>query len=583
MTERAPTVRQAAAAGAFFFTVVLLVALPALVAAPHAYIGEPYSDLWKHLWGHGWAASELRKNFALPVETPCLKFPTGGTLFVIDSFNCVVVALLDPWVTEPRLFNLLVLSQLALGAWGAWRLAFHVTEDACASAVAGCVYGLSPLVLSYSVGSGVSETLGLMWVPLSAVYVLRAIGNQGRADALKAAACLVGAGFNSWYYLVFALQFNLLLVLASLVWGQKGTWLPARAPGLLVRGLVAVLLAGLALSPLMVPFVVSFDRNTSLEAPIESRPADASTVYAQLERYFPLVGFVRPGKLSLEFNDVFERLQVTPYVGFVTLLLAFAGIVRGGGMRTWALLALWFFLLTLGPYICLTREIHTSSRVNFAYLVTAPLLGVSMLSAPFRYHILTMLCLGILAAAATARLWPRRPLVAGLACVLIVAEVCLVSPTPFPLPTSDARHEAVTAGLDLTPDVGVLDVPPQIGETELTPGRYFYDQLQHGGGIPYTTAGSFAPSVGENEFFRQMWLLSCGLSPSRLDPVAAGQGLSDCAVLGFRYVVLHREYMRAAQARYAERVLRCWLGPPVRVEGSCVLFVLDSVSARSAR
>jgi len=282
-----------------------------------------------------------------------------------------------------------------------------------------------------------------------------------------------------------------------------------------------------------------------------------------------------PGKDRLRVSEVLEWLAQTPYLGLTGLALALVGICRSGrSAAPWTAGAILFFLLSLGPAVTFTPSLCSSQPVNAVYLLCFYLFGFWLITAPFRVHVLTLLCVAVLAAIGLASLRATR-LGGVLATALVVAEVCWLSPAPFPVPSASAEIPGVVRALRLDARVGVLDIPAVRYETRLAPGKYFYNQTWHHAGIPYTTAGIVNGAFKDNGFFLEMWRLAAGIFPPAADPMAAGRGLDDLSRLGYRHVLLHTDALSPATAGYARRVLERWLGPPTSASPGILHYRLE--------
>lgn len=171
--------RQARLAGlAAVLTAALTAALLAVVVTwpvalhPHELvIGHPGNDTWNHLWGHWWVGTELSAG-RWPFHTALLNFPTGGTLFYIDTVQAVLFAPLTVLLGPEQGYNATMLFGLFLAGFGAWLLARHVTHDALVPYLALVVYGAAPHLLGQTY-NGISETVCAGWLPLTLWALLR--------------------------------------------------------------------------------------------------------------------------------------------------------------------------------------------------------------------------------------------------------------------------------------------------------------------------------------------------------------------------------------------------------------------------
>ncbi|MBM3773640.1 MAG: hypothetical protein FJW37_00580, partial [Acidobacteria bacterium] len=371
----APSGRETLAALAVYLCFAVILTLPALASPVPVFLGDTKTDLWKHVWGHWWVAGSIQQHLAWPLMTRLQSFPWGGTLFVIDPFNCLLSATVLAPFSRPTAFNLMVIVQLVFSAWAAWRLACHVTGDAAASLAAGTVFAFSAWQLSYSVASGVSETLGLACIPLTALFALRSIDAPGIKYPMLAGGALVLAGLNSWYLLLFSCLLTAILLLAAGLVGKPGSWLPRPDRSIWSRAFLTLMFAFVGLFPMAVRFADSFDATTSLEPPVDQRVAFTTTMERQLD-FFTLSDFFTPGKSNLRVVNVVERLMQTPYLGLLALLLAAWAVARKApGALVWLAAGCLFMSLSLGPSVALTPDWQSVAAVNFPFLALHTVLG----------------------------------------------------------------------------------------------------------------------------------------------------------------------------------------------------------------
>lgn len=153
------------------------------------------------------------------------------------------------------------------------------------------------------------------------------------------------------------------------------------------------------------------------------------------------------------------------YLGSTLLGLAVLGVVWGRRQRAiwfWALAALFFAWLTLGPFVHV-NGVSTRIPGPFVLLQTLPFFKGNRY--PSRYSVLLLLSLAVLAAYGLAALtgWRRgrrlvgiemRKLLSGIAVGVFLAEHLAL-----PLPQSDMRVPALYAALADAPPGSLLDIP----------------------------------------------------------------------------------------------------------------------------
>jgi hypothetical protein len=337
----------------------------------------------------------------------------------------------------------------------------------------------------------------------------------------------------------------------------------------------ALALGALLLLPLIVAFYRSAQDGSSL-GPRDRGAFTASKAFE--ENFFRVTDFVMPGKGRLQVSKVVDRLAKTPYVGWVALLLAALAVARRTRRaRLWMAAAAIFFLLSLGMAIRLSESLGSSLPNNLLCILLGRVIGFSITSAPYRIHVLTLLCIGVLASMGVARYCASRPWIGLAAALLCVGETLFVSPAPFPLPLASARVSSVYDAVEQKDASGLLDLPAIRSGSQLVPGEYYYYQTRHRNGIPYLVGGVLDQRLAANPFFLEMWRLAAGKAPFAQDPLGAGRGLEHLAVLGYRHVVLHTSELSSEQAATARATLERWLGPPQAVDGSTLRYALPAV------
>jgi hypothetical protein len=196
-------------------------------------------------------------------------------------------------------------------------------------------------------------------------------------------------------------------------------------------GLLA--LAGLVAAGLMAPFA-------------------APLVVAQLARIFPediflyqqaggqtdLLAYVLPNRRLALWGDaafrLYEDFRVdtfqVPFVGYTAVILALYGVVkRWRSARLWALVALVYLALALGPQLQVNDRLY---QVPMPYRLVGDLFFIRLLRKPHRFNVFLGLPLGMLAALGATALLRGRPsarrsvALVGMAGALILGEYCLV-------------------------------------------------------------------------------------------------------------------------------------------------------------
>jgi len=471
-------------------------------------------------------------------------------------------------------------------------LAREVTGDSAASLVAGMIYGFSPYVLSFPVGSGVAETSFLFPLPLIVLFGLRTITRDSWANPALTAGLLLLQGLAAWSYGIYGALFLFGVAISFVVTRVRGRDDSLFGEARLDRRLflrvgffVAILLIAATPFFLQVQGTVSGDdamyqRHLNIFPGPGPKPTEEPALTS-----FAWVDFFTPGTAGRRADMYTDKLLYVAYMGFAALGLALAGWRRRGA-ATFAGLASLFFLFALGPLFFAGQARTFPAWTNPVYLVfyyAFPLFNATIHSVD-RFAVPFQLALGVAAAVGLARFMKHVPdrrqmWLGGAVAALILIETLLISPAPWPVPASPAKPDLVALELATAPrDGAVLDLPPYHGGTGLFDGDIFFQQTVHGLPIPYNLEG-VSPTVYDNPFYAHVEaILLEGITSHgirRPPPVPACEGVARLAGLGFSWVVLRPERLApSARNRVVDLIESC-LGEGRKV-GSSVLYALPA-------
>lgn len=544
-------------------------------------VGHPGNDSWNHVWGYWWVGEALQRG-EWPGQTDLLAWPTGGSLYFIDTMQ-VLLSLPVQMLFGPAVaYNLVMIAGLALASFAAWVLARRLTGDGLTAGVALVTYGAAPHILGQAY-NGISETVCAGWLPLTLWCVVRLVDRQswGRAFALglSAAVCVL----TSWYYGLFAILGSIVVML----------WQVGLQPYAVDWRKLAVRLGGASgvVGLLSLPGFLAF--RASLDAPDALVTRDPRFVWESLLKHniTDAAAFFTPSKVpSPDLHALYgEELIIVIYVGWVALALSLAALVmtrRHRVMAPWLWMGLAFFAFSLGPYLNIGGEYVTPGgrRVPMPFLVLFEALPVfDRISHPFRFVTGVSLCAALLSAHGLRHLLRKqspvfRGLATALVVTLVVAETHLGSPAVLPIPSGDARIPSAYAVMRADPVEGaVLDLPMTVPNLERA--VYVWYQASHGRPVPWGLNDPMPVPLLRNRLTTTLIRLEAtrarSLPPQvpQLDLVVAGRVLSR---QGYRYVVLHEalvpEFKRVqmialldgvfgAGREYPEDRLRVWVLP----------------------
>jgi hypothetical protein len=339
-----------------------------------------------------------------------------------------------------------------------------------------------------------------------------------------------------------------------------------------LKGLGAGLaLSAFALLPLMWPMVAG-DSQGDLDwyemGGVGDHSADAFAYLVPPPQH-PLSQLLPPvGALSTKIDAfLISNTEGVVYAGWITMILAFIGVVRFWEEKRdvilWTTFAVVGYLLSLGPVLRAAGQLVTLREqwVLLPYLIVMQLPVLGWGRTPARLSLLVMFALSILAAYGVTWLMGKisRPAWqwaagAGLFILILVDSTVL-----FPWPMVDAQvppyYEQVAA--DLRP-VAVLDIPTTDYDAAKYHMRY---QMVHNhpivGGFSIRRPLDVEETMEELEAFA----LPGG------DPAA----LADHNI---GYIILHRDFLEADDLEETAAFLTNEIGPPAYHDDRIVAFAL---------
>lgn len=618
--------------GIFFALLIALALWPVPMHLGDRLVGDYQGDFWKHLWGHWWVRDSLTKG-QIPLFCDLLNAPRGGYLFIADPCNAILSGVFSLFVGVAEAYNLTVIFNLWLGLMAAWFLARYFVKDGACALVAAVIYGLSAYVLSYPVSSGVTETLNTAWAPLYILFLHRLLEKGRISDLLGTAIFFALTTFSCWYYGEFMAVYTSLALAWSLVELLRTNWKGRIFPlSALIRSVrvrkswwrsmsvswqscasvwkkqilktaAAIVLGTIIISPFAWLFKMTVSNSANIVMP---RKAPKRSIFnfqdylgqapeksvnqhgvRGFHNYTNLLGLFLPGKGNATVTSTVDRLVRVHYLGWVALLLAF----MAWRCRTlhhkilyWTVVFGFFIALSLGPRVIFS-DFSEAGFVNPLYLLM--FLGFPFfynLAIPFRFLMLALVGLSVVAAYGSKALWSeetvgRKWFFCILTTLMIFVETAFVSPLPWPLPMSPVQTPAYYHMLADDPrSYAIIDYPFERPGTILVPGEYFYYQTVHHKRIPYRTSGVLSPEVVHNAFMEEVLLAQRGIEPSIHSQRRLREGAQTLFDMGFHAFVLHENLLTEFSAQDIESRLTPVLGKPMRFGDGLIVYTLDSLN-----
>lgn len=500
-------------------------------------IGDPLLDTW----AIAWVAHQLPRD---PVHLFDANryYPETGTLAFTDPMLGISIPVAPvQWLFDNPVLtlNVAMLLTLALSGYGMYRLASTLTGSGMAGLVAGSIFAFNAYRLSHLSHVNLQA---MAFIPLFFLCLGRYLEAGERRHLLGVGIFLWLISASCAYYGVFAWTV-LMVALPYEIW-RTGAW--KRRRRVIALG-TTIALSAAAYLPLALPLLrlrseFGFERPLArIERP-SARPVDYLRSGARLHR---AVGLAPPRRGRSLFPGM---------LAVALGLLSLAHLSRRAGL--YVLIGLFAAWASLGPAYGLYGWLH-------AYFP-----GISGLRAPPRYSIFVTFALAALAGIAASWILDRLPGWRGVVAGSALAVFPLVESFAGPIPYTKAPEiPAVYGWLAAQPDPApVVEMPL---DWELYKNSiYLYWSTTH-----------FKPIAnGHSTLIPPVFVEIRDSMDHFPDAASVGRLRS----LGFRYVILHRDFYLHARAQRLEHAMTQHPGLRVafRTENETLFEIVPATVAR---
>ncbi len=561
-----------------YLVLSLIIMAPVLPVFTTALPGGPIADVdgWQNVWNLWWVHRAVT-TATNPFFTPLLFYPQGVdlTLQTLNISNGVLFLPITALAGPIAAYNAAVITALTLSGIGGYALALRVSGDRLAAFVGGAVFTFSPFHLT-KVWDGQLELITLQWVALYAFFLLRAVEEAQRRDALIAGVFLALIGYTSWYYLFF---FSVYSLLFAAIWLIKAS---DEQRWVLVRRLALVAASG---GVLLAPLILAAGRTARSMAGASgmrfdpTNPLDLILIHSA-----NLYDVILPNGLHPLWGSAVEMLVRTwhPYIGawniapgYVALALSIIALImaRHEAWR-WAVIGLTAIVLSLGPIVQI-GVMRTSIPLPYQMILAIP--GLELARRPSHFIVITTLMLAPLTALGLRELRRRLPQRQGYAiigaCAALIAVECAPprwSLHPFwvhPYYERIAGHSGA-----------VIEVPASLEASMPLKAQIVHGRPLVGGFVsrpPHYAFIEQAPGV------RQLWQMRPDDTYLFVDQ--ADNRLKELNAFDIRHIIVHWDRISADRRTDLQAALQQTLGDlaPAYADGSLIAYRVPRIDQTS--
>jgi hypothetical protein len=538
----------------FFLTLSFLLTYPVLLEPTQMLIGDPLSDIWAHLWGNWRTEREVLQNFRIPYEESYINYPFGGTLYHVDLLNSLVSIPLRYLFGAILSQNIVIWSQLTLGAYATFLLGQRLNFSLFTSYIIGLNYAFCPFILTLGLASGVTERLNIMWIPLYVICFLNIMEEKKWLWVVGACLCYAFATLGCWHYGLFIFLWTIPWSFAAVFSTNLSEFKRKLYHIALMR------LLPLAILCAFFSFPLSFKAS-------ESVASDSSIVTKEFSIFWDGISridmtnlsastdFIFPYTSGLWITKRYDLLYQSMYVGIFAIFFAGLSVVQ---RKRYALMflcsALFFFVMSLGPEIRLYTDAPLfSSRLFYTIALYVPF--IEAMQVPFEYCFMGTFCLSVAVGFGIeysiqicSSQWVK--LIKMEIFGIFVLSLFWIAPVVAPIPSSKVHIPSFYQEISQQSGGAVFDVPLRRAYEDLFPAEYFFYQTIHKRPIPHAIDHSW---LDEDPFWIYLLEHQQSTSTTLLTNVFEGcwEGMpGGCHVLwktqntlkkrGYEYVVLHK-------------------------------------------
>ena len=560
-----------------YLALSLIVVAPVLPVFTTSLPGGPIADIdgWQNVWNLWWTHRAVT-TAANPFFTPLLFYPQGVdlTLQTLNISNGILFLPITALAGPVAAYNAAVVTALTLSGVGGYALALRVSGDRLAAFVGGAVFTFSPFHLT-KVWDGQLELITLQWVVLYAFFLLRAVEEGQRRDALIAGVFLALIGYTSWYYLFFFGIYSLLFAVIWLVRAQPGQRRDMLRQFVMTAGCGVLLL---------MPLLAAAPRAAQAMLVISSPWFDPSNPLDKiLTRSVNVYDLVLPNGLHPLWGSAVETLVRTwhPYIGawniapgYVALALSLVALIvaRREAWR-WAIIGLIAIVLSLGPIVQI-GTLRTSIPLPYQLILAIP--GLELARRPSHFIVITTLMLAPLVALGLRELRRRLSLRHGYALIGVCTALIAVEFAPPRWELHPFRVHPYYERIAEQPGA-VVELPPSLEQSEPLMAQIVHGQPLVGG---FVSRIPLYPFVEQAPGVRQLWMMRPDTTRLFVNP--ADDRLMELNAYGVRHIIVHWGQIPVERHIKVREALQQVLGtlPPVYVDQDISAYVIPSIETQ---
>ena len=378
-----------------YLIITLFFTYPLILNPAKKYIESPIgssNDQFVAMWDAWWVKKALLELHTSPLSTPYLGYPDGADLSLheLTIANSVITIPFQILLPKPYGlvlgFNVTILLSFVLAGVGAYALFNYLTRNPFAAFVGGLAFAFAPYRTMHIVHIALLST---GWFPLYLLFLLKAIREPRFLNACLAGLCILLTLYSCMSYIYFTFLATIIVLGYYAVFDRKEFF---RKPVLLSLAMVGLLGATVAIPHSLLALMAGGTFKQPYDM-IEFFSANVVGYFLPASKHFlfrPLYGLLPPFSISGVPGEA-------TFLGYTLLALAVVGIwkARPAQWGLWALMASFFFVLSLGPSLHLFGQ---SYNITLPYAFFHEYLPFfSVMRTPYRFAVFVTLAIAAVA------------------------------------------------------------------------------------------------------------------------------------------------------------------------------------------
>lgn len=514
------------------------------------------------LWYTGYALTN--PDITTLTHNNLIFYPEGVDITPFSSaFNQVLYLLLSPFLELHVIYTVIWLLTFIIGAFGTYLLVRYLTNNIPAAFVSGIIFAFAPYHFVHALGHLGATTIE--WIPFCALFLMKTFREGGRKNSILAGIFFVLVAMSDLQYMIFMGLFAILLFLFELykVYFDKKMSFLSTIKEIFLKYLPFGIVSFIGILPLTINDILVATSGSNFLKP---NPMESITYSTDLLSFFipcrlhPIFG----GMVSPIYNNFLGNYsEHTTYIGYTVLLLsifAFIKLKKQREVQFWALSAISFSILSLGPLLSINGK--TEFTVFNATLPLPHLILYYII--PFldncrttgRFYVIASLAFAVLAGYGIAKILEnrdaKRDLIAIIIMIIIIFEYLCV---PFGVSYVDQPEFYKEISLE-NESYAILEIPATKNYEAGVKIEYYstiHGKSMIGGKAARIPEGALdfekrTPFIYEITFLKPL--------NDFLVQEKENTSISVLRYYDIRYIILHKNYFNSDDLQFAQDLLK---------------------------